>query len=41
MHDIQVIDALLVNDVFFGYFDTRLVGMNCHTEQRNTKGTRA
>ena len=31
MHDIQVIDVLLVNKVFFGYFDTRLVGMSCHS----------
>ena len=31
MHDIQVIDVLLVNEVFLGYFDTRLDGMNCHT----------
>ena len=31
MHDIQVIDVLLVNEIFLGYFDTRLVGMNCHT----------
>ena len=37
MFDIQVIDVLLVNEVFFGYFDTRLVGMNCHTKQRNAK----
>ncbi len=41
MHDIQVIDVLLVNEVFFGYFDTRLVGMNCHTKQRNARSTRA
>ena len=40
MLDIQVIDVLLVNEVFFGYFDTRLVGMNCHTKQRNTRNTR-
>ena len=31
MHDIQVTDVLLVNEVFLGYFDTRLDGINFHT----------
>ena len=31
MHDIQVIDIFLVNKIFLGYLDTKLVGMNCHT----------
>ena len=31
MHDIQVIYVLLVNEVFLGSFDARLVGLNCHT----------
>ena len=39
MLDIQVIDVLLVNEVFLGYFDTRLVGMNCYTKQHNARNT--
>ena len=37
----KVIDVLLVNKVFLGYFDTWLVGMNCHTKQCNTRNTMA
>ena len=42
MLDIQVINVLLVNEVFFGYFDTILVGMSFHTKNamQEIQGTR-